>query len=179
MAISFEAEAAADLGMLVPSLRIESYHLALYEAMRIEHGATTTGRMLERLRNAIRSELDKVQSIEQRADEARRLRTAVAVTFVTTVGGTLSLLFGFFGMNATQVNSAHSMFDSHYLGIYLTIALIIIAAGAVFTAMTWSEHRHTLRERNRARRWLPAQRAHQNTETETSPHTAAAAIDPA
>lgn len=169
VALSVEAEAPSDLGMLVPSLRVESYHRALFEEMRIEHGATTTGRMLERLRNAVRSELDKVQSIEQRAEDARRLRTAVAVTFVTTVGGTLSLLFGFFGMNASQVDGGRSMFDSRYAGIYVTILLIVAVAGLVFTLMTWTDRRRTSRHRTGVPHLVPASRTPAPTQQSPAP----------
>jgi hypothetical protein len=157
--LSFGVEAASDLGMLVPSLRVESYHHALFESMRIEHSSTTTGRMLERLRNAIGTELAKVQSIEQRAEDSRRVRTVVAVTFVTTIAGTFSLLFGYFGVNASQVNPNRSMFDHRYLGIYLTIVLIIVAAVVIFGVMTWAERRQAARDRDRQHHWLPRQRA--------------------
>src|SRR5262249_3411760 len=35
--LSFAVEAAADLGLLVPSLRVESYHAELYESMSLHH----------------------------------------------------------------------------------------------------------------------------------------------
>lgn len=145
--LSFSVEATRDLGMLVPSLRVESYHDALCESTDLTHRAQTTGHMLQRLRNAIAAELTSVQSTENRAEDARRVRTVVAVTFVTTVGGTLSLLFGFFGINATQVNGARSIFDDHYLPIYLLIGGLIITALAIFTAMRAHEQRNQTHQR--------------------------------
>lgn len=141
--LSFSVEATRDLGMLVPSLRVESYHDALCESTDLTHRAQTTGHMLERLRNAIAAELTSVQSTENRADDARRVRTVAAVTFVTTVGGTLSLLFGFFGINATQVNGARSIFDGRYLPIYLLIGGLILSALGIFAVMRAQERRHT------------------------------------
>ena len=118
MDLSYGVEAIADLGMLVPALRVESYHEALIDSTSLDRRAATTGRMLERLANAIDAELTSVQSVEARADDARRVRTVAAVTFVTTIAGMISLLFAFLGINASEVDPARSMFDHRYLAIY-------------------------------------------------------------
>ena len=47
--LSYSVEASADLGLLVPSLRVESFHNALYESMSLASKAVTAGRMLQRL----------------------------------------------------------------------------------------------------------------------------------
>ncbi len=44
--LSYSVEASADLGLLVPSLRIESFHHTLYESMSLASKAATAGRML-------------------------------------------------------------------------------------------------------------------------------------
>jgi hypothetical protein len=146
--LSFAVEATADLGMLVPSLRVESYHNDLYQSMNLAHRVETTSHMLARLRNAIAAELASVTSIEDRADDARRTRTVGAVTFISTIAGTLALLFGFFGINAAQVNDRASMFDHRYLPIYLIILLIIVLAVGIYLALAWQEKRQS---RNRRR----------------------------
>ena len=76
-------EAVADLGMLVPALRVESYHDALIDSMSLTRRASTTGRMLERLRNAIDAELTSIESTEARADDARRNEINVAAPIVS------------------------------------------------------------------------------------------------
>ncbi|MEV7469673.1 hypothetical protein AB0O20_24675 [Streptomyces kronopolitis] len=81
-----------------------------------------------------------VESMERRAADRRRVRTVVAVTFVTTVSGTLSLLFGFFGINARQVDDHRSMFDDHYTPIYALIATILLCALAIFAGMRLSRN---------------------------------------
>lgn len=142
--LSYSVEAVADLGMLIPALRVESYHEALIDSMSLDRRAATTGRMLERLANAIDAELTSVQSVEARADDARRVRTVAAVTFVTTIAGMISLLFAFLGINAREVDPARSMFDHHYLAIYLTVAGIALGGGLIFTGLVLAErHRRT------------------------------------
>jgi hypothetical protein len=137
--LSYSVEAVADLGMLIPALRVESYHEALIDSMSLDRRAATTGRMLARLDNAIDAGLTSVQSVEARADDARRIRTVAAVTFVTTIAGMIGLLFAFLGVNAREVDPARSMFDSHYLAIYVTIALIGAGGGLIFVALAWLE----------------------------------------
>lgn len=139
--LSFQVEAIADLAVLIPALRLDAYHQNLYAAMNLSDRATTAGQMLRRLRNAIEAELTSVQSAERRIDDARRTRTVIAVTFVTTVAGTLSLFFGFLGANATQVQDARSMFDSHYRPIYASILLIFVLAMVIYWILQWQERR--------------------------------------
>jgi hypothetical protein len=153
--LSFSVEATADLGLLVPALRLEGFHEALYESMSVARRAETTGHMLSRLRNAIAADLTAVQSLEQRADERRRIRTAAAVTFVTTVAGTFGLLFGFFGINADQVRPDRSIFDHQYAGIYLLIVALILTAGVLYLVLRLLEHRQIERDRHWLRH-LPA-----------------------
>ena len=83
--LSYSVEATADLGLLVPSLRAESFHNALYESMGLADRAATAGRMLQRLAAAISAELTAIESAERRADDNRRLRYAVAIGFVSAV----------------------------------------------------------------------------------------------
>ncbi|WP_261400705.1 hypothetical protein [Streptomyces salinarius] len=151
--LSYSVETGGDIGTLVPALRVESFHNALYSAMGLTERSAVIGQMLTRLSNAIAAELTSVESAEQRAGDRRRIRTVVAVTFVTTITGTLSLLFGFFGINAQQVDERRSMFDERYTPIYALIAVIMACALAIFVGMRWHELRTERRERGRPSTW--------------------------
>lgn len=126
--LSYSVETPADIGLLVPSLRIESFHTALFDSMNLSRRADIAARMLERLERSINAELTSVQSIERRNDEDRRLRWAVAVGFVSTVAIPLTIVFGYFGMNSTEVHPDRSMFNGRYIGVYVTISLILMAS---------------------------------------------------
>ncbi|MFE5736594.1 hypothetical protein [Streptomyces celluloflavus] len=156
--LSYSVEAGAEIGMLVPALRVESFHQELFAAIGVTERAATIGQMLNRLGNAIAAELTSVESMEQRAADRRRVRTVVAVTFVTTVSGTLGLLFGFFGINASQVDQNRSMFDDHYTPIYALIATILLCALAIFTGMRLQERWEERRDRGRTRTWESTRR---------------------
>jgi hypothetical protein len=156
--LSYSVEASADLGLLVPSLRVESFHNALYESMSLAGKAATAGRMLQRLGSAIRAELTAIESIERRTDDNRRIRYAVAVGFVSAVAIPASLILAFLGINAAQVDSSRSMFSHHYLGMYLIVAAVI-ALGAVLSLALWVQQRRDARHhraRDQGSRWTLA-----------------------
>jgi hypothetical protein len=142
--LSYSVEASADLGLLVPSLRVESFHNALYESMSLAGKAVTAGRMLQRLGSAISAELTAIESIERRGDENRRIRYAVAVGFVSALAIPASLILAYLGINASQVNPARSMFSHHYLGMYLTVGALIVL-GALLSAGLWVQQRRDAR----------------------------------
>jgi len=155
--LSYSVEACADLGLLIPSLRVESFHDALYESMGLAGKAVTAGRMLARLGSAIGAELTAIESIERRADDNRRVRYAVAVGFVSAVAIPASLILAFLSIQAPQVNRDWSMFSHHYLGVYLTVAVVIILGAVVSVALyvqqrREAQHHRTLAERPR---WIP------------------------
>jgi hypothetical protein len=156
--LSYSVEASADLGLLVPSLWVESFHQALYESMGLAGKAVTAGRMLQRLGSAIRAELTAIESIERRADENRRVRYAVAVGFVSAVAIPASLVLAFLGINASQVSTRRSMFSHQYLGMYATVAAVI-ALGVVLSLALYVQQRRDARHHrtNGARsRWTLA-----------------------
>ena len=143
--LSYSVEATADLGLLVPSLRAESFHDALYESMDLADKATTAGRMLSRLGAAISAELTAIASIERRADDNRRVRYAVALGFVSAVAIPASLILAYLSINATQVNGNLSMFSRHYLGMYLTVAAVV-AIGAILSLGLYARQRREARD---------------------------------
>jgi hypothetical protein len=130
--LSYSVEATADLGLLVPSLRAESFHNALYESMGLAARAATAGRMLQRLSAAISAELTAIESAERRADDNRRVRYAVAIGFVSAAAIPIGLIFAFLSTSTAQVHKAWSMFSHHYLGAYLCVAAIIVVGALLW-----------------------------------------------
>jgi uncharacterized membrane protein len=126
--------------------------------MGLADRAVTAGRMLQRLGSAISAELTAIESIERRADDNRRVRYAVAVGFVSAVAIPASLILAYLGINASQVNPNRSMFSHQYLGMYLTVA-VVIALGVLLSAGLYIQQRREARHhRSPAQRprWTPA-----------------------
>lgn len=70
--LSFSVETSADLGLLIPSLRIESFHRELYAAMELHERANRVSRMFSRLDSSIKSELTAIEIRESKEEETRR-----------------------------------------------------------------------------------------------------------
>ena len=150
--LSYSVEAPTDLGLLVPSLRAESFHNALFESMGLAGKAVTAGRMLERLGAATTAELTAIRSIERRADDNRRVRYAVAVGFISAVAIPASLILAYLGINASQVSPARSMFSSRYLGMYLTVASVVVLGAVLSLTLYFQQRRDTRHHRIRDQR---------------------------
>jgi hypothetical protein len=161
--LSYSVEATADLGLLIPSLRAESFHNALYESMGLAAKAATAGRMLQRLNAAIHAELTAIESIERRSDDNRRVRYAVAVGFVSAVAIPASLILAYLGINASQVNPNLSMFNHRYLSMYLIVAAVIVV-GVLLSVGLYLQHRREARSQH-----SPAQRPRWNLADDEPP----------
>lgn len=127
--LSYSVEAPADLGLLVPSLRVESFHNALFESMDLSTKAATVSRMLQRLERAINAELTSIESAERRADEERRLRWGAAIGFLSAVAVPSGIILAYFGINANEVNPNRSIFDERYLPVYITVLIVMLIGG--------------------------------------------------
>jgi uncharacterized BrkB/YihY/UPF0761 family membrane protein len=69
----------------------------------------------------------------------------VAVGFVSAVAIPASLVLAFLGINASQVSPGRSMFSHHYLGVYLTVAAVIVL-GAVLSLALYVQQRRDARQ---------------------------------
>jgi hypothetical protein len=149
--LSFSVETSADLGLLIPSLRIESFHRALYTVLELQTRAETVSQMFRRLDGSIQSEITAIDIRERRSADARRVSVGFATSLISTIAVPIGFLIAFFGINATQVSNAYSMFDwGHYRWAYitaLTLGLIPVVAFVALYGRAWLD----VRKRKRAR----------------------------
>ncbi|MCP4962710.1 MAG: hypothetical protein GY925_26005 [Actinomycetia bacterium] len=109
--LTFGAEALATNAPLLPSLRIESYHQALYEAAEIQHQAAGVDRMLGRLRASVGDELSALENAETIVGELRVRRWSAGAQALAAVTVPLSLLLALFGTSSSQVDRERSLLD--------------------------------------------------------------------
>ena len=149
--LSFSVETSADLGLLIPSLRIESFHRALYRVMELPTRASTVSQMFVRLDSSVRSELRAIDIRERREEEEKRLHGAIAVSVLSVIGVPLGFIVAFFGINATEVDNKLSLFDfSHYLIAYIIAGVLAMIPVIVFFFLhrkTWRRAREDVRRR--------------------------------
>lgn len=138
--LSFSVETSADLGLLIPSLRIESFHHKLYEVLELRERAETVSRMFGRLEASIRSELTAIDIRDRRELEAERQREEDrrqreedrrrqwdnSVAVVTFIAIPIGFLSAFYGLNVREVDPNRSGFSTYYWPVW-AIALGLTA----------------------------------------------------
>jgi len=151
--LSVGVEAPEKSGSLMPSLRALDFHQALFASGDVAGEAKAVSQVLARLANAIGSGGSALGALENAKAERRRSVTTLAVTVLTLIAIPAGLLFGFFGMTATEVSSDRSFLDfAHYLGFYvallaiLTIAISIAAVSAIAFVLRDSRNRDQLED---------------------------------
>jgi hypothetical protein len=149
--LSFSVETSADLGLLIPALRLESFHKELYAAMELRERAETVSRMFTRLDASIRSELTAIEIRERQQQEEKRLRWGAAVSFLGLIAVPIGFLGAYFGINGREVNSDWSIFDmNHYEPAYLaagSLALIPFISFLVLNGRAWLTSRREKKQR--------------------------------
>ncbi len=151
--LTFGAEASATIAPLLPSLRVESYHQALYDAAGIHHQATGVDRMLGRLRASVGDELAALENAETIINELRVRRWSIGAQALAAITIPLSLLLAFFGTNSADVDRNTSLFDlNHYWPIYTFVLALVAAVGLMIVILQHRDRRRMPRPRRDARR---------------------------
>lgn len=136
--LSFGVEAHERIGSLLPSLRVIDYHFDLFNSADMPAEAATTSRMLERLSRVIQAELEGVRAHERTADERRRLTGSLALGFLSIVALPLGLIFGYFGINTSDVAPGTRFSDiGRYPLIYALIAILFLLVCAMASMLFW------------------------------------------
>ncbi len=156
--LSFSVETSADLGLLIPALRIESFHKELYAAMELRERAATASRMFIRLDASIRSELIAIEIRERQQKEEKRLRWGAAITVLSLIAVPIGFLGAYFGVNASEVNDEWSIFDmNHHQLAYVTAGCLALIPFITFLALNgraWLANRQEKKQREKHLRTL-------------------------
>ncbi|MEM7341612.1 MAG: hypothetical protein AAF467_23390 [Actinomycetota bacterium] len=152
--LTFGAEASTTIRPMLPSLRIESYHGALYEAAGIRDQAIGVERMLQRLRASVGDELATLQNAEAIISELRVRRWSLGAQLLAGITVPLSLVLAYFGVATTDVDRESSLLDLDlYWPIYSAVALLIGAVGLLVMASQMWDRRRIPRSGRAARRF--------------------------
>jgi hypothetical protein len=141
--LSFGVEANT-MPIHVPEVVLEHYQASLTDSLGLDTGCDVTSKMLERLSIAMSATAGSLLAIEQERDNGRRQRWVIAIGWLSTAAIPLSIVFGFFGMNAKQVHGSASMlpFDSgRYTGFYLVLLALVVISVLLFTSLSWLGNR--------------------------------------
>ncbi|ADP79561.1 hypothetical protein FraEuI1c_1499 [Pseudofrankia inefficax] len=136
LALTFGVEAACEIGILVPALRVENFHRQLVACTGLRDSIETVSTMLARATSVLAAEEGSQTALDAQRQDLRRLRYGVTIGLLSTIAVPIGIILGFFGGNYTQVDGNRSMFDwSHYHDMYLAVLGLILAAGTVFAIL--------------------------------------------
>jgi hypothetical protein len=137
MNLSQHVESAADIGIWIPSLRVEDYHRSLVSSVRLMERSQIVGNSIHRLTSITAARTQVLLAEEQQLQEHRRRSWALVVGLLTTVAIPTSFILAFFGISAPEVDQGASMFDMHrYAGVYL-FAFGMVGLSIIGVALFW------------------------------------------
>ena len=140
--MSFGVDAYLD-ALRFPEIVLQSYRDSLAETLGIADGATRTAHMLRRLENVLTARREELAAVEEREADIRRKRTRLAAGWVTLIAVPLTVILGFLGANAKQVNNSDSVFAwQHYWPYYAGLLGIVLVAVPIFLgAWAWGAYK--------------------------------------
>ena len=141
MSLSQYVESASDIGLWIPSLRVEDYHRTLVAAVRLTERSQLIAESLQRLTSLVAARTQVLIAVEQQLQDHRRRSWTLIVALLSTVAIPISLILGFFGMSASEVDPEASIFDlNRYLGVYLFTFGMIGVSGLAVTLFWLAGH---------------------------------------
>jgi hypothetical protein len=137
MDLSQYVESANDIGLWVPSLRVEDYHRTLVTSTRLPERVAVIGNSIQRLTSITSARTQALLAEEQQLQEHRRRSWALIVGLLSTVAIPLSFVLAFFGVSSKDVTADSSIFDwNRYLGVYL-FAFGMVGLAAMGVTLFW------------------------------------------
>jgi hypothetical protein len=104
----------------VALLPADSYHAALTEVLNLPVHAERLSQIVERVVHSLGTEMIAIEIRERYQQEREQAHDMVRNALISAVAIPFTFLIGFFGINASQVNSHYSVFDlHHYAAAYL------------------------------------------------------------
>jgi hypothetical protein len=123
--LGYGVEAAADIGSLVPSRRVEGYHRMLYRALDVASRTLVVGRMLDRLEHAVTAELTSIGSVEARREDIRRGRWSTVSWLLLAVLVPVTLVAAYL---LAEGAAQEDLLDRKYWPVYAIGAGLIVAS---------------------------------------------------
>ncbi|TQL69070.1 hypothetical protein FB381_2971 [Nocardioides albertanoniae] len=131
----------------VPSLRVESFHRALFTALDTEFNRTALQRLLERLHALVDLEQEMLSSRVAQESDDRTLRWSLSIGLASLVAVPFTIVFGFFGANANEIDSARSIFSMQYWPIFAIVGGATLAIGMLHLMLYLHHKRESHRRR--------------------------------
>lgn len=129
--LSFAVEAQLNMRLLIPEHAVEHFHRALGDALGFPTGLPATDRMIARLKTVLAARRDSVDALHRDAEAQRQSNW----NLVGVVAIPLTVLFGFFGINAREVNPESSLFDLSTYRVWWAVFTVFMIG--VIALLVW------------------------------------------
>jgi hypothetical protein len=150
VSLSFDVEDASTIGDLIPSLRVEAFHEALWDSTQIADEIRSVSQMLARLENAVNAEEQAIGVIQQKKDDWRRIAVSIPVGFISLIAIPVTILLTFVSGNQAQVYHGASIFSWHYYGWLYAAIIATMLWTVLMGGVLWSYGRRAVRRMAKA-----------------------------
>jgi hypothetical protein len=126
-----------------PLMRVETYHSALSETLDLPEQAKRMSAMFAQIGGSVKSEITAIDIRDNRENELRMRRNMVASQWFAAIGVPITALLAFFGVNALEVSSDHSLFDwDAYRYAYIGAVLLgFLPATVLWISKRWARRK--------------------------------------
>jgi hypothetical protein len=141
MDLSQYVESVTDIGLWIPSLRVEDYHRSLVASVRLVERTRDISDSLARLTSIAGARAQTLAAIDQAIQEHRRRSWTLVAGLLSAIAIPITFILAFFGVNAKEVNGNLSMFDvTRYYGVYMFAFGMVASSGFVLVGFWWFGH---------------------------------------
>lgn len=131
-------EAPLHLGLLIPSMRLERYHLALLEASQVSARKDNVSALLTRLNSIVASKKAVVTSLARMSDQISARAAAITVGLISVISIPPSIVLAFFGTNTVDIDREASLMEfAQYGFVYFSVFLAFVLALGI-GGLCWS-----------------------------------------
>jgi hypothetical protein len=141
MNLSQHVESVADIGLWIPSLRVEDYHRSLVDCVRLVERSDLIGKSISRLTAIATAKAQALDTLDGAVNDHRRRSWALVAALLSTIAIPVSFILAFFSINAPQEHPNVSIFNLQvYLPLYLFAFGMIGLVGLVVAIFWYAAH---------------------------------------
>lgn len=111
----------------LPSMRPESYHRTLFEALNAEGNRQALERMLGRLNELVRIQREVLENRLRSIEDARRRQWSITIGLASVVAIPFTVIFAFFSVGTAEIDPETHMLSTDYWIIYALVGATLVA----------------------------------------------------
>lgn len=144
--LSLSVEEPMDLSLILPSLRSQAYHQALFDVSNTDYKVENLGRMLMRIENVLTSNKSMMESYEQEKSSLRSRVWAVIASSISLIAIPVTIILAFFSAPVEESPKGASLFDLQmhwrlYASVFGAFLMSFLLGGVIWSSIQVKKHR--------------------------------------